>query len=316
MNDFSIGIIGHFGGNKNFTDGQTVKTKELYNYLLDNTNFLITKFDTYNIKINPFKKFIDLYRLFKKVDVVILIVSSRGYKILVPIIDFLNRKRNVRLYDFVIGGNRQKIFENNSSLLKKAYKYKKIYVETKKMLLDYEKLGFHNVEIMNNFKNITSYSPKKHNNHNVIKLCTFSRVCKEKGISDSIKVVKKLNDCDENKQYVLDIYGKIDDNYMAEFNSLLNENSKFVSYCGVADFSISSKIISNYDLLLFLTFWPGEGMPGTIIDCFFASTPVVATDWNYNFEILKDKCTGIKVEVGNVDQVVKEILVLVNNSTL
>lgn len=312
-----IGIIGHFGGKENFTDGQTVKTKEIYNYLVEHTSYQIYKVDTYKMKSLFLKKVTEIYKLFNKVDVVILIVSSRGYKILLPIINFFNKQKKLYLYDFVIGGNRQNLFKRHKYLLKIAKKYKKIYVETKEMLIEYQKYGFENVEIMSNFKNIPSFPPKKYvKNIKVFKLCTFSRICKEKGITDAIEVVSKLNSKDKNHKYTLDIYGNIDKSYGDEFKKLLSGNNEYISYCGIVPFSESSKIISSYDILLFLTFWPGEGFPGTLIDSFFASTPVIASDWNYNFEILNENITGIKVKVNDVDGVIDTIINLTKDVKL
>ena len=45
--DRKIGIIGHFGGKENILDGQTIKTKILYNELDEATNWKIIKVDTY-----------------------------------------------------------------------------------------------------------------------------------------------------------------------------------------------------------------------------------------------------------------------------
>jgi glycosyltransferase involved in cell wall biosynthesis len=41
-------------------------------------------------------------------------------------------------------------------------------------------------------------------------------------------------------------------------------------------------------MLLFPTFWKGEGMPGTIIDALGAALPIIARRWDYCDEILED----------------------------
>ena len=55
-----IGIIGHFGGTKNILDGQTIKTKILYDELSNATNWKIVKVDTYYKKKNPIKLFFNM----------------------------------------------------------------------------------------------------------------------------------------------------------------------------------------------------------------------------------------------------------------
>ena len=49
-----IAIIGHYGSNNNFTDGQTIKTKEISNYLEHYYNITIDKYDTFFIKKKAF----------------------------------------------------------------------------------------------------------------------------------------------------------------------------------------------------------------------------------------------------------------------
>lgn len=49
-----IGIIGHFGGNEKFNDGQTVKTIAIYDALKRYGLEDVDRIDTYYIKKNPF----------------------------------------------------------------------------------------------------------------------------------------------------------------------------------------------------------------------------------------------------------------------
>ena len=45
--------------------------------------------------------------------------------------------------------------------------------------------------------------------------------------------------------------------------------------------------------MLFPTRWPGEGVPGTVIDAFAAGLPILATDWHANGEIICHGTNGI-----------------------
>ena len=57
-----IGIIGHFGGKESFNDGQTVKTMNIYNGLLNSGISTIDKIATYYNKRKPIKL---LYNIIK-----------------------------------------------------------------------------------------------------------------------------------------------------------------------------------------------------------------------------------------------------------
>ena len=50
--------------------------------------------------------------------------------------------------------------------------------------------------------------------------------------------------------------------------------------------------LKNYYFHLFPTTWGGEGFPGTLIDCYNAALPTIATDWAYNAEYINDEVTG------------------------
>ena len=56
-------------------------------------------------------------------------------------------------------------------------------------------MGLNNVEIMLNFKDLRPVEENqiRRTNFNNIRVCTFSRVIKEKGIENAINVVSKVN---------------------------------------------------------------------------------------------------------------------------
>lgn len=86
-----IGIIGHFGGNEKFNDGQTVKTVAIYDALKRYGIKEVDKIDTYYIKKNPFI-FVRMFMkgVFKDKKYIVLL-SSNGRKILFPVLSFMSR---------------------------------------------------------------------------------------------------------------------------------------------------------------------------------------------------------------------------------
>lgn len=311
-----IGIIGHFGGNKKFTDGQTVKTKEICNYLEKYYDINIDKVDTYYEPRNLVKMIIKVKKIISENDVVILIVSSRGYKVISPILYFFNKKKNKKVFDIVIGGVRYNVYDNNIFLKKVANSFTGIFVETLSMKKEYEKRKIKNVKVLPNFKNIELQEPKKYEEISKIKICTFTRIVKEKGIEDAIDAVKLANKKIGKDIFTLDLYGRIDNEYIEDFEKIKQQLPNYIKYKGEIDANISSKIINEYDLMLFLTFWKGEGFPGTLIDTLFACTPCIATDWNCNFEVLTNNETGIMVSVHDVEKTSEILIKLYNNPNI
>ena len=50
--------------------------------------------------------------------------------------------------------------------------------------------------------------------------------------------------------------------------------------------------LAQYNVMLFPTFWPGEGFPGVLIDALMAGLPVIASDWHFNSDIVQEGLTG------------------------
>ena len=85
------------------------------------------------------------------------------------------------------------------------------------------------------------------------KLCTFSRVMKEKGIEDAVNAVEEINKKYDETIFTLDIYGQIDTMQTEWFESLQSRFLKDVSYKGLVPFDKSTDVLKNYYALLFPT---------------------------------------------------------------
>ena len=190
-----VAIIGHFAINQNYNDGQTVKVKNLYNELEKKIGKnTILKVDTYNYKKHPIKLLIKCIKAMKA-DNVIFLPAQNGIKLFIPLLCFLNLfyKKNL-IYD-VVGGWLPDKLEKNKILLKISKRITKILVETDGMKKKLNIMGLNNVEIMLNFKDLRPVEENqiRRTNFNNIRVCTFSRVIKEKGIENAINVVSKVN---------------------------------------------------------------------------------------------------------------------------
>ena len=73
-------------------------------------------------------------------------------------------------------------------------------------------------------------------------------------------------------------------------------------------FNQSTEVLKNYDALLFPTYYEGEGFAGTIIDAFAAGLPVIASDWKYNSEIIKQGITGMITKTHSISELKNAIL--------
>lgn len=302
-----IAIIGNMGViGKPVSDGQTIKTRivtqELIRQYGENEVLII---NTHGGKINIIKSPFQCLRALINAFNIIILPASNGIRIYAPLLSILsNIIRRCRLHYVVIGGWLPTFIQNKPILKHALRRFYGIYVETDTMKIAMEEQQYNNISIMPNFKDlhIVNKEELEREYAEPYKLCTFSRVMKEKGIEDAVKVVTSINKKLGRVVYTLDIYGKVDPTQTEWFYNLKQTFPEYIRYKGVVDFDQSVEVLKDYFALLFPTYYKGEGFAGTIIDAFAAALPVIASDWRYNSEIIEDGCTGHIYNVHNNSQ--------------
>ena len=215
----------------------------------------------------------------------------------------------------VIGGWLPEFLENKKRLQRNLKKFDGIYVETNTMKVNMEKLGFSNIYILPNCKelkilkeNELVYAASK-----PFKLCTFSRVMKEKGIEDAVNAVEEINKKYGETVFTLDIYGQIDSMQTEWFESLQSRFSKDISYKGLVPFDKSTGVLKNYYALLFPTRFYTEGIPGTIIDAYASGVPVISAKWESFNDLVNEKIVGYGYTFGNYNELIKCLYIISKN---
>lgn len=286
-----VGIIGHFGGRKKFLDGQTVKTKTLYQEL-KNRGKDIYVVDTYLNNTNKIKLLINSMICILKCDTVIILLSRNGMRIYFPLMYWAKKMLKKKIFHDVIGGNLTEYVEIYPQYRKYLNAFDENWVEFEQLKIALEKEGVINCKVIPNFKNLNlSEAHLKINDESKHKICMFSRVMKEKGIVDAIETVHNYNEENQYK-FHLNIWGPIEEEFRDEFEEMIEKYPKDFSYKGIVNYNMSVETLTDHIALLFPTYWKGEGFPGTIIDAYAAGLPVIATDWNANSELIDNFKTG------------------------
>lgn len=298
-----IGISGAFDFKGMYHGGQCVKAREVYyafceKYGKENVLFLETFRERNYIKL-LFKSFL----LIKSCEQIAILPAQNGVKIFAPLFSLLNKFFKRKLHYFVIGGWLPEFVESNSFLKKPLLKFNKIFVETNSMKEKLEKLRLNNVLYFPNFREmkILKEDDLVYSTSAPFKLCTFSRIIKEKGIGDAVKSVTCVNEKLGETAFCLDIYGVVDDAYKEEFEKIMSEAPDYIKYCGSVKPEKATDTLKNYFALLFPTYYSGEGLAGTLIDALASGIPTVATDWRYNAEIIENGVTGLVYDYKNKD---------------
>ena len=223
--------------------------------------------------------------------------ANRGLRFFAPLFLTYNKFYRRRIHYIVIGGWLDTFLESHKWLVRLLKKFDAIYVESETMKAALCERGFDNAVVMHNFKKLNSLSENEleYPDDEPYKLCTFSRVMKEKGIEDAIDAVKTVNSRLGRTVYTLDIFGQVDKDYEERFSELKKTFPDFIRCGGAIDADRSTETLKSYFALLFPTYYRGEGFAGTLIDAMSAGVPVIASDWKYNSEFIIEKCNSEKL---------------------
>ena len=303
-----VGICGHFDGDRATSSGQIIKTRvfteELIRQLGKNQVMTVDSSGGAKAILRMLK---ESWNLFKNCENIIFLPAYKGLRVFAPAYTIYNKFFHRKIHYVVIGGWLNNFIDKHKWLARELSQFSGIYVETTTMKKALEKRGFKNVVVMPNFKNLEILKPEEllYTIEQPYKLCTFSRVMKEKGIEDAIAAVKAVNEKAGHVVYRLDIYGQVDEKSKEMFRMLQKSFPDYVKYKGLIPYDKSVEVLKNYFALLFPTQFYTEGIPGTIIDAYAAGIPVISSEWENFRDVIDDKVTGVGYEFANNEELIK-----------
>ncbi|WP_214710809.1 glycosyltransferase [Exiguobacterium sp. s55] len=307
-----VGVCGCFAEKTRLLNGQTIKTIIFTEELEKEFGIhSIGRLDTYKWSKNPLKLIFSSILLAQKSENIVIMPAKNGIKVFAPLFLMINIFFRKQLHYVVIGGWLPPLLKSHKGLKKSLKKFDSIYVETQVMMKSLEELGMDNIKILPNFKKLDIVSPdelKNRSNNRPLKICTFSRVMREKGIEDAINIIKKINKSQNEITFILDIYGQIEKGYEEEFEKLILKFPEYINYKGTINYEESVKVLRKYFVLIFPTKFKTEGIPGTVIDAFASGLPVIASNWDSASEIIDAGETGYIYEFNN-NLMLEEILI-------
>lgn len=309
-------VVGNFGDKDTLTDGQGIKTLELYHSLLrayGPNEVCRVNLHSKNKAVLSLK----LLAALAKSKNLIVLVSVNGRKTVIPLLAAFNKVFHKNIYHSLIGSTTHKTLDENK-------KYVKIFNElagnwsetsTEKKLL--EERGLTNVTVVKNFKNLDVLTPEEmeYVHAEPFPLCTFSRVEERKGIPSIVRAVKRVNEICGRTVFTLDIYGKVMERYEEAFAQLKTEFGDAIHYRGVIDFDKSVATLKHYYMLVFPTRYYTEGIPGTLLDAFSAGVPVLSAEWESCYDIMNEN-VGITYAFDDEEALVDALLYAARNPSI
>ena len=290
-----VGIIGRTADGKEMFDGQTVSTRlwrdELNKCCKDAEVFVV---DTYDYKRRIIPIMLKWIQCLCCCSHLVVMLSGNGLTFFLPWLYYANKFLGKRIYHRVIGGELDAYVKQHPKSVKYLNSCEVNWVQSKKMIEKLRAVNVNNGQFMENFRNITPVSEKQlpRTYAEPFLFCTFSRVSKAKGIDLAIRAIQQVNKEAQRTIAKLDIYGPIEESFKEEFQELLKEYADCASYKGSIPSEQAVGVLKDYFCHLFPTTWKGEGFPGTLIDCYNAGLPTIASTWAYNEEFIEEGKTG------------------------
>jgi len=314
----SVLVCGHYGYRTNLINGQTIKTrvlKEAFAEALGEAN--VRAVDSSFFSRSPARFLLEARKGFKECSQVVILPGIRGLQMFLPLFLRWKRKWSRPLQYVVIGGWLPQFLTEKNRLRHLCAQIDCIYVETAAMAENLSRLGLFNIGILPNCRKFDLNRKRSFVATTIpIKLVFYSRVVREKGIEEAVAAVNQLNDMDPAHPLVLlDVYGPIAENYQRDFQRCLGD-SQHVTYRGVLSPGNVYNVLYVYDLMLFPTYYEGEGFSGAVLDAYIAGVPVVASDWKYNREIVDEGRTGVLCRARSVEDIVSKVETFIANPAL
>ncbi len=318
MNTHGIAVIGRRAVGVQLLDGQTVKTNVLYQELSERyPERTLICVDTYQYSKHILSILYHTVQAFVNCEHIFVLLSRNGRALFFPILMGLNCFFHRRLYHDVIGGVLPGEVRSHPALRKYLNRFEVNWVEFDAMKQELEQLGVKNVEVLPNFKRLhllTADQLQPWTGEPFV-FTMFSRVTKEKGIGEAASAIAAANQHFGMRRTVLYIYGPVELSYQAEFDAILEANVGTVFYCGCVPYEESVEALRRSFMLLFPSTYPGEGVPGTLIDAFSAGVPVIATDWHYNAQFVESGRTGYCYPWQQPEQLLEYIIYAVEHAS-
>lgn len=311
-----VTVIGYFGFETNQLDGQTIKTRNVYQLL--RTAYDTEFFDTQSLKNRKLNILPLLWMAFKYKNIFYL-GAQNNLRYFFPLLYLISKLRRGKIVYVTVGGWLYDFLKANHPIYTYMVKnLQAVLVETEHLKVNLKSIGVERTEWIPNFriKPEVKVNGVGRNDH-AFKVVFMARVVKEKGIFLLLDFYKSYleNTAEFNKHITLDFYGPVSDKDAESFYEGVSQLGEGVSYKGVLDPSAIYETLPDYDLLVLPTFYEGEGFPGTILDAYLCGLPVVTTNWKQIPEFVDDGGTGFLIE-SDVGQLTEKIQKLVNDPVL
>lgn len=259
----------------------------------------IEQIDLSRVKqLNPIDMAHFIYEMISPPGALIVGTSDSWRRRITMFLYRVNRDKMRQSIAFVMGGARL----DDTRYADALSCYKAVYVETDGMRQNYESMGLNNVRIFPNCRKRPKSDITIVQHQGRLSCVYFSLVSEEKGALLVLNVAEALPNVDFH------MYGRIDptieDSFILRCDELDN-----VSYHGIFDSVKDDAVaeLSQYDVHLFPSKCPSEGVPGVLVESMIAGVPTIAFNRCHNNELIQNDETGFVLLDDSVNSFISAI---------
>lgn len=199
------------------------------------------------------------------------------------------------VFYWVIGGSFHTMIKEGRFKATTYSFLKGIFVQGQSMVDALKELSLNNAVYVPNSKLISHYGVKEEKYDGKTHFVFLSRIEEYKGCTDIIECIDTLNKQGYNGKFDVTFYGNPSSNpaYTTKFSEMIkaHDEARYKGLLNLRDVKNYDEL-AKYDVMLFPTYWHGEGFPGIVIDAYISSLPIIASDWNLNKDVIEDGVTG------------------------
>ena len=299
-----VALIGNLGTAEFLPNGQTLRTKLVRDQFIERLgDSRVFTANTAEIRRRPLRVLSGVLKCFRNSEVICIMPGERGLKVLMPLLVLLRRLYKREVHYLVVGGWLPAFLKDKPRLCRKVAQLDGLHVQSRRMKRDLEALGISRLDYLPNFRDFSlqllATRQILQSEAAPLKLVFLSRVIPEKGLALCVNAVRAINSASDTLRVSLAIYGPVSNAHQHWLDDLLRVCPAAVDYYGSLAPEKVISTLSNYDVLLFPTWYAGEGFPGVIVEAYAAGIPVIASDWQDNSEAVESGVTGQLVATGD-----------------
>lgn len=244
-----------------------------------------------------------------RTDVLVAAPGERAVRWLLPQYCAWKALRDGHVHLVAIGGWLGRLAAAEPKVAARLARCDGVYVETGSMVRELHALGLTNVHHLPNAKRFDSVNVPAMPHPGPVRAVFLSRVIPAKGVGVAVESVLAAN-ASRPGCCTLDIYGPVPRSCAEWFDSLRTRFGESVRYRGVVPPSDVQSALRGYEVMLFPTVYPGEGLAGVLLDAMIGGLAPIVSDWLGNAEFVQDGHNGFVVPPREADAFASRLLEL------